>query len=204
MPIAMQEILSGIFHWTAFHEGIGFDVSSYYMEVSGTVIDPLLPAGGIEWFRDHRRPERVVLTCRHHYRHSNRFVEEYGVSVHCNEAGLHEFEGGPRVEGFRPGEPVAPGIEALEVNVLSPDETALRIDAEGGAIAFADGLVHWGNGRLGFVPDEFMDNPESVKRGLRAAFGRLLAEDFDSLLFTHGDPVVGNGRQALEKFLNDE
>jgi hypothetical protein len=199
----MQEIVPGIFHWTAFHEGIGFDVSSYYVEGSATLIDPMLPGEGIDAFRDLRRPERVVLTCRHHYRRSNRFVEEFGVSVHCNEAGLHEFEGGPRVGGFRPGDTVAPGIRALEVDVLSPDETALHIDAQGGAIAIADGLVHFGDGRLGFVRDDFMDDPEHDKRGLRAAFGRVMAEEaFDSLLFTHGDPVVGTGRHALERFLN--
>jgi hypothetical protein len=198
----MQEPLPGLFHWTAYHEGIGMDVSSYYVHDSATLIDPMLPAEGLDWFRE-RPPERIVLTCRHHYRHSDRFVEEFGVTVHCNEAGLHEFEGGPEVEGFRPGETVAPRIRALEVDALSPDETALHVAAGNGAIALADGLVRWGDDRVGFVPDQLMgDDPEAVKRGLRSALARIAAEEeFDSLLFAHGVPIVREGRRALERFL---
>ena len=198
----MQEPLPSLFYWTAFHEGIGMDVSSYYVHDSATLIDPMVPAEGLDWFRE-RRPERIVLTCRHHYRHSDRFVEEFGVTVHCNEAGLHEFDGGPEVEGFRPGETVAPGIRALEVNALSPDETALHVATADGAIALADGLVRWGDDQVGFVPDQLMgDDPEAVKSGLRSALARIAAEEeFDSLLFAHGVPIVREGRRALERFL---
>jgi hypothetical protein len=201
MP-AMREILSGVLHWTAFHEGIGFDVSSYFVEASGTLIDPMLPPEGLGALGE-RRPERIVLSCRHHYRHSDHYVQEFGIPVHCNEAGLHEFRDGPQVEGFRPGDKPAPDVVAVEVNVLSPDETALHVAAGPGALVIADGLVHWGEGDVGFVPDRYMgDDPEAVKRGLRAAFKRLAAEQaFDSLLFAHGDPLVGTGRQALASFL---
>src|SRR5438477_277931 len=56
----MREIARGLFQWSAFHEGIRYDVSSYYFSDGGVVIDPLLPAEGfeggrdpIEWFADH-------------------------------------------------------------------------------------------------------------------------------------------------------
>lgn len=199
----MREILPGVLHWTAFHEGIGADVSSYFVESSGTLIDPMVPAEGLGALGEHRPLERIVLTCRHHYRHSDRFAREFGIGVHCNEAGLHEFEGGPAVSGFRPGDELAPGIVALEVNALSPDETALHLATDGGALVLADGLVHRGGGTLEFVPDRLMgDDPEAVKRGLRAAFKRIAAErEFDSILFAHGDPIVGAGREALATFL---
>jgi hypothetical protein len=198
----MEEILPGIFHWTAFHEGIGSDVSSYYVEGSGTLIDPMLPAEGIGWFRERRHPDRIVLTIRHHYRHSDAFVDEFEIEVWCHEDGLHEFEGGPEVRGYSFGDTLAPGITALELDVLSPDDTALLIDAEGGVLAFGDGLVHWGGGRVGFVPDGLMgDDPEAVKRGLRTGLERLLEHDFEHLFFAHGEPLVGNGRPALEQFL---
>lgn len=67
---------------------------------------------------------------------------------------------------------------------------------------FADGLVRGGQygarGPLGFVPDSLMDDPEVTKRGLLAAFERLLEElDFDHLLLAHGGPVIGDGRELL-------
>ena len=200
---AMKETLPGIFHWTALHEGIGSDVSSYFVEGSGTLIDPMLPEVGTGWFRG-RPPERIVLTIRHHYRHSEAFVREFGIEVWCHEDGLHEFEDGPAVRGYSFGDTLAPGITALELDVLSPDDTALRIDADRGVLAFGDGLVHWGEGSVGFVPDRYMgDDPEAVKRGLRAGLERLLAEEFDHLFFAHGIPIVGGGRQALERFLEE-
>src|SRR5262249_32098101 len=151
-------------------------VSSYFVEGSRTLIDPMTPADGIGALVE-LGPERIVLSCRHHYRHTDRIVRELGIPVHCNEAGLHEVEGRPEVKGFRPGDAVAADIAAVEVDVLSPDETALHVDAGAGAVVIADGLVHRSTGEVGFVPDGYMgDDPEGVKRGLRAAFKRLLAE----------------------------
>ena len=198
----MKEILPGIYHWTAFHKGIGFDVSSYFVVASATLIDPMMPPDGLRAFADVGEPERIVLTCRHHYRGSDRFVEAFGCPVLCPEPGLHEFEGGPDVQGYAWGEEVAPGITALEVGSLSPDDGALQIPAVE-ALAFADGLVHWGGGQVGFVPDQYMgDDPEAVKKGLRESLDRLLDLDYDNLLFGHGEPIVGGGRQALHTFLH--
>jgi hypothetical protein len=198
----MREIGDGIHHWTSFHEGIRQDVSSYFVEGSGTLIDPRVPAEGLDWFRAHRVPERIVLTIRHHYRHSDAFVREFGIEVLCHEHGLHEFEGGPAVRGFAFGDRLAPDVTALEMDAISPDDTALRIDAAGGALAFGDGLVNYGSDRAGFVPDPLMgDDPDEVKRGLRRSLERLLDQDFRHLLFAHGEPIVGSGRAALTRFL---
>jgi glyoxylase-like metal-dependent hydrolase (beta-lactamase superfamily II) len=199
----MREILPGLHHWTAFHEGIRTDVSSYFIADSGTLIDPMVPPGdGLAAFAELGEPQVILLTNRHHYRHGARFVDAFSCPVLCHRSGLHEFEGGPEVEGFDFGDAVAPDIVALEVGALCPDDSALRI-ASKGALAFADGLVHWGGGTVGFVPDGYMgDDPEAVKRGLRASFKRLLAEeDFDALLFAHGDPITTGGREALRSFV---
>src|SRR5690348_13725472 len=200
----MREIADGIHHWTAFHEGIRQDVSSYFVEGSGTLIDPMVPAVGLDWFRARRRPERIVLTIRHHYRQSDAFEREFGTEVICHEDGLHEFEGGPAVRGFAFGDRLAADVTALEMDAISPDDSVLRIAAGSGALAFGDGLVNYGTERVGFVPDPLMgDDPEQVKRGLRASLERLLDQDFRHLLFAHGEPVVGSGRAVLTRFLEN-
>jgi hypothetical protein len=198
----MEEILPGIFHWTAFHRGIMLRVHSYYVESARALIDPMLPKEGVEPFRD-QPPERILLTNRHHYRRSGAFVEALGCPVLCHEAGLHEFERGPEVKGFAFGDEVAPGVIALEVGAICPEETALHIGVGDGLLAFADGVIRRRSGSLAFVPDFLLGaDPEAVKRGLRESFRRLLEHDFDSLLFAHGAPLVGGGKAALREFVD--
>jgi hypothetical protein len=203
----MEEIAPGIFHWIAFHEGIRQDVHSYYVPESVTLIDPMEPDEGLEWFAERVPPERILLTNRHHYRHSGRFVDRFGCRVLCHKSGLHEFEGGPAVQGFEFGKEVAPGITAYEVDSICPEESALYIEAGGGALSVADGVVEWpGRPGLSFVPDGLLgDDPEAVKEGLRAAYGRLADElEFETLMMAHGNPVIGAARDTLRAFVSDD
>jgi hypothetical protein len=196
----VNETIPGVWHWTAFHEGIRFEVSSYYVERAAALIDPMLPAEGLEAFRG-RQPEVILLTNRHHYRHSDRFVEAFGCDVLCHKAGLHEFEGGPAVRGFEFGDDVANGVLALEVGSLTPEETAFHLDTAPGALSFGDAFMNDPETGLRFVRDEYIgDDPQAVKEGLRESFQRLLAHDFDALLVAHGDPVARGGKGALVQF----
>jgi hypothetical protein len=198
----MDEIQPGLLHWTAFHDGIGARVHSAFHVPSATLVDPMEPDAGLDAIERAGSPERIVLTNRHHYRHSDRFREAFGCPVLCHEAGLHEFEGGPHVDGFAWGDALAPGVTALEVGVLCPEESALHIADGRGALAFADSVVRRRDGALAFVSDYLLgDDPVAIKDGLRASFRRLCDErDFDTLLLAHGDPVATGGRAALREF----
>jgi hypothetical protein len=191
MPV---EILPGVLHWTALHPRIRMNVSSYFVTGSATLIDPMRPDDG------DISPERIVLTTRHHLRDS----ESFGVPILCHESGLHEFEGGPEVRGFSWGERLAPDVTALEVDAISPDDTALLIDAGDGCLAIGDAVMHYTDD-VHFVPDQFMvdegDDPEPVKAAIRAVLRRLLDQPFDALLFAHGDPIVSGGKDALRRFV---
>ena len=200
----MQEIAPGIFHWKAVHPNIGVEVSSYFDARSCTLIDPMTPDEGVEWFdADGRRPARVVLTNRHHLRHSERFAAAYAIPILCHEAGLHEFSGGPAVKGFAWGDELGEGLTALEVGAICDEETALRIDTGDGFLSVADAVINYDG--LGFVPDQHLgDDPGAVKRDIRAAYARLLDEPFDSLLLAHGDPVLSGGKDALREFAEDD
>jgi hypothetical protein len=194
----MDELLPGVCHWTATHPNTGSEVSSYWVRPSRAVIDALLPDEGTEPFREDP-PERVLLSNRHHLRHAERFTEEFGSVIECSKPGLHEFENGPGVQGFDFGEEVAPGIEALEVDAICPDESALLI-RDAGALSIADGIRHY-DGEMDFFADWLLgDDPEGVKAGLRESYRGLLDLDFDNLLFAHGDPLIGGGKEALRRF----
>lgn len=195
----MQGVFDGVFHWKAKHPKLGIEVDCHFVAGSGTVIDPLLPAEGIEWFDEHR-PERIVLSTRHHLRHAPELAERFDCPILCHESGLYEFEGGPAVEGFAFGDRLADDVVAVEMDSISPDDTVLRIEASAGALLFADAVIHYGS--LSFVPDKFIgDDPEGVKAKIRERCAGLLDEDFTHLLFAHGEPLLDDGREALRTFV---
>ncbi len=203
----MREVAPGLYHWTTTHPRIGIRVSSYWLDPAGVLIDPLVPPEqGLEWFANRpTRPQAVLLSNRHHYRDSARFVEEFGCTVHCNRAGLHEFAHGEVVEGFDPGDTLPGGAVAHEIGGISPDETALLLPQHR-AVAVADGVVRGGrDSALGFVPDTYMDDPPGTKRALVAAYARLLDRlEFEHLLLAHGQPLIGDGRAKLQEFVANE
>jgi hypothetical protein len=203
----VQEVLPGVFHWTARHPRIHSEVSSYWLEPEGVLFDPLVPPReGLDWFaaRAHD-PVAVLLSNRHHRRDARKFADRFGCEVMCNSAGLHEFGAGEEVAGFDFGALLPGGVRACAVDAICPDETALHLP-EQRAVVFADGLVRGGppgeEGPLGFVPDSLMDDPAATRQGLLEAFERLLEElEFDHLLLAHGGPVIADGRAQLEELV---
>jgi hypothetical protein len=186
----VEEIASGLWHWTALRETIGKEVSSYYLTDAGVWIDPMLPPERPDWFK----PQHAILTCRHH----SRDAWKLDCQVWVVEQGAHELEGRGEFRTYAWGDELPGGIVACEVDALSPDETALHIPTAR-ALAIGDGVVRWPEVEgLTFVPDFLMDDPEETRAGLRDAYRRLLDEvEFDHLLLAHGAPVVGGARAEL-------
>jgi len=196
--MAIEEVVAGVHHWTQVHPRIRARVHSHYVAGSRTLIDPLVPDEGIEWFDD-LGVERVVLSNRHHLRHAERFAERYGCPILCHAEGLHEFAGGPKVAGYSPGDRLAADVVALEMDAICPDDAVLGIEAAGGALLFADAIIN--HGELGFVGDGLIgDDPEGVKRQVRERARALSEREPEHLLFAHGDPVIGGGAEALRRF----
>ena len=192
----MEEVIPGILHWRARHPRLGFEVDSYLLTDSGTVLDPILPEGeGPDWIG--HPVERAVLTVRHHLRSA----PDLGVPILVHRSGLHEFEGKDLdVETYDTGDEIAPGVRVLPFGRICPDDAVLHIAVGPGVLAFGDGLVH--EGGLGHPPDQYIgDDPEAVKADIVDGLRPLAEEEFDVLLFAHGEPIAQGGKQALREFL---
>jgi hypothetical protein len=51
-------------------------------------------------------------------------------------------------------------------------------------------------------PDEYIgDDPEAIKADIVEGLVPLLDEDFDVLLFAHGQPVASGGKAMLREFV---
>jgi hypothetical protein len=124
----------------------------------------------------------------------------------CHRAGLQRLEDlSARIEPFDSAADLAPGITAVAMGAIAPDDTAIHIAAGDGALLFGDGLFRYG-GELGFASDSLLgDDPEPVRRAMEDSIRRVVDYDlhFDHLLFAHGDPLVGGGREALRRFIED-
>ena len=192
----MHEVIPGILHWQARHPKIGIDVSSYLLLDTATVLDPLLPDGeGPDWLE--HDVERAVLTVRHHLRSA----PDLGVPILAHRSGLHEFEeDGVEVEAYEAGDELAPGVRVLAFGRICPDDAALHVAVGPGALAFGDGVVNYGE--LGHPPDQYLgDDPTAVKADIVEGLVPLLDEDFDALLFAHGEPVASGGQEMLRRFV---
>lgn len=193
----MQEVIPGILHWRARHPRLGFEVDSYLLTDSGTALDPILPEGeGPEWIG--HPVERAVLTVRHHLRSA----PDLGVPILVHRSGIHEFEGTEvEVETYEAGDEIVPGVRVLPFGRICPDDAVLHIALGPGVLAFGDGLVH--EGGLGHPPDQYIgDDPEAVKADIVEGLRPLADEQFDVLLFAHGEPIASGGKQALREFLD--
>jgi glyoxylase-like metal-dependent hydrolase (beta-lactamase superfamily II) len=203
----VNEVLPGVFHWSALHPKIRQVVHSHYWAPGETVIDPLLPDDSkpvLDELRD-RGVQQVVLSNRHHWRSSSDLRDAFpDAPVLCNDRGLYEYaaDDGRDVEPFAVGSLLAPGMRALDVGGICDDDTGLLLDTAGGTLLFADALIVW-DGKLAFVPDWLLGDPAADKRDMLAAFERLLDEqEFENLLFAHGQPWIGGGREALRAFVD--
>ena len=190
----MDEIAPRIRHWKATHPNLGVPVSAYWLPDLRVLLDPIAVPDEVEGV------EHILLSCRHHVRDCLEAAERFGATVSAPKTGMHDYPDDTPIQPYDFGEPVAGGgVTPHQVGALSPDETALHIPSVN-ALAIADGAIRYGE-ELHFVPDQYMDDPESDKEGIRRGLGELAEQlEFDVLLLAHGEPIRSGGREALRDF----
>jgi len=197
MPERIHEVIPGVLHWTARHPSAAIESGSHLLVSEGVLIDPIAPPEGLSWFDD-RTVTEILLTNRHHTRSAFDLQDRLGVPVRAPRTGMHDLPA-DRVDPYDFGDTLVAGIRPYAISETWPDETTLHIPSLR-AVAIADGFHNYDG--LGFFPDNLLgDDPEAEKQRLRDGFAALVEEiDFDHVLFAHGLPIVGDGREALRRF----
>lgn len=193
----LVEIRPGLWRWTARHpewvpdeplDSPGDwppDVGcvAYRAPAALALIDPLVPDDGWpaldELVNAEGKPVHVLVTIRWHDRSRAQVLARYGGS-----------------------EELPAGVEAIPLR--RADETMFWIP-EHGALVPGDRLIGFGaiGGGLRPCPDSWLGETGIDGPGLRAKLQRLLELPVATVLVSHGEPVLENGREAVEAALAD-
>jgi hypothetical protein len=192
--MVVTRIDEGLWRWTAAHPDWTpeadwpREVGCVYAELPDCIVlvDPLVPADEEARFwealdRDVERlglPVRVLRTVSWHERSVDEVAERYGGSVWRSRADGELPEG---VAGY----PVPAG----------EDEVVLWLDAHS-ALVPGDLLVT-DDGALRLCPQSWLPEGRTLEE-VRMALAPTLELAVERVIVSHGEPVLTNGREALE------
>ncbi len=195
----LRELASGLWRWTALHPefvpGAKPESPADWPEEVGSVlydgedatvlIDPLLPAGDDGFLgeldahvRGRGLPAAILTTIKFHRRSRDELARRYSASTSRAKAQLPA------------------GIESLPIH--GAGETMVWIPAAGALIP-GDRIMGATGGGLRVCPESWLRYLSSgiALADLAARLRPLLELPIESVLVSHGEPVIGNGRAAL-------
>ena len=196
----VRRIDEGLWRWTTPHpdwtpaDDWPREVGCVYWEAPDAVVlvDPLIPSGPDERerFLHHLdrdvervgRPVAILLTCAWHGRSADELAERYGGSLTARPA---------------PGDPLPAGVRAVDTGPAI-DESVLVLGGAG-AVVPGDTLLGDWRGGVTMCPESWLGGATHADLG--AALRALLDERVEHVLTSHGEPALGNGRDALRHAL---
>jgi glyoxylase-like metal-dependent hydrolase (beta-lactamase superfamily II) len=229
--VQVRELAEGLWRWTAPHPdwtpdqgkpgGWEQSVGCVYHEAPDAIVlvDPLVPPEDTPeaerlWSaldRDVRRsglPVVVLIANRFHGRSARRVYQRFAGRVGAEvlvPAGAEGQVACQPTRTFAPGERLPGGVEARFVAGPVEPEVAFHLPRHR-ALIVADAVLGAGSGRARVAPPSWADATEEGRKHDDALFRRslrgLLDLDFELLLTSHGEPVLGSGRDALARALD--
>ena len=189
----VQQLADGLWRWTAPHPSasdwpdwgppVPPEVGCVYYEAPDAVvlIDPLLPAA----------EEAQFLA------HLDRDVERRGLPVSILlTAAWHERSASILRERYQATERVPDSVERHPVEGAPEEQLAYFIRPHR-ALVVAEIFVGDGHGGLALSPSPALEDRDALDRSLRA----IAALPVELVLVSHGDPVLEDGRRAIESAL---
>jgi hypothetical protein len=213
----MEKLTERLWRWTArhpeWHPGeFGAEVASFAAQAGEDtlLVDPLLPPEPdvvLETI-DGALGDRltILITVPYHVRSAEelwkRYREDAETTIHGHPAAAKRLEDRSAFRAIEPGVPLPGGVTAKTIGKPRRHETPLHLPSHD-ALAFGDAVAE-ADGRLVVWSSEKVD--AKVERFYRERFNPtlepLLELDFDSVLVTHGKPVLGGGKRALRRALD--
>lgn len=213
----MDELTEGLWRWTArhpeWHPGeFGAEVASFAAQAGDDtlLIDPLLPPEPDEVLRtiDGALGDRlaILITIPYHVRSAEQLWRRYRgdaeTTIHGHPAAAKRLDDRSAFREIEPGALLPGGVTAHAIGKPRRYETPLHLPSHdalvfGDAVAEVDGrLVVWTSKKVDAKVERFH------RERFNPTLEPLLELDFDSVLVTHGEPLLSGGKRALRRALD--
>ena len=195
----METIATDIRTWSWFSTPHGYNFNGLLIShPQGNIcIDPVdASAADLEEIV-HARPTRVLLTNRNHVRAANQLRERTGarVAIHPADAPYARGQSAVIDDELRVGERVGP-LTVVAVPGKSPGEIALHWP-ERKILIVGDAVIGNPPGRCSLLREAVLDDPPRLRESVR----KLLAIDFDTLLFGDGVSIMSGAKDRLRELV---
>jgi glyoxylase-like metal-dependent hydrolase (beta-lactamase superfamily II) len=191
----LQEVVSGVFHWSVVNERIGGATSASHAvrtQAGETVlIDPVRLAD--EHLATLAPVTAIVLTAACHQRAGWRYRKQFDAPVHLPTGSRATDEEAD--EHYGEGDVLPGGLEA--VHSPGPEEPHYALLKRDTSVLFCPDLLMVEDGDLVFVPGEYHEDPNETRRSVE----RLLELPFDVLCLDHGPPFLDDPKESLRQLL---
>jgi hypothetical protein len=212
----MEKLSDGLWRWTArhpeWHPGeFGAEVACFAAQAGDTtlLIDPLLPPEPqpVLDVVDEQLGGRlaVLVTIPYHVRSSEelwrRYRKQAETTIHGHPACAKRLDDESAFRAIDTDQELPGGVTAHPIGKPRRYETPLHLPSHN-ALVFGDAVAEW-SGRLVVWASDKVD--AKAERFYRERFNPtlepLLELDFENVLVTHGQPIIGGGREALRDAL---
>jgi glyoxylase-like metal-dependent hydrolase (beta-lactamase superfamily II) len=198
----LHEVRPGLWRWVTFHPEWRADVGSVAYDGPDdlVLIDPLLEADdALDGLAAQvGKPLTVLVTVFWHTRSADLVATRHGARVLAPSGGKAAVRRrAPTMEPFRPGDPLLSGVVALAT--ARGSEVVYWIP-EHRTVVPGDVLLGAPGGGLRLCPRSWLPESKTLDQ-LAASLRPLLELPVSRVLVSHGDPVLRNGRAALERAL---
>jgi hypothetical protein len=215
----MDKLTEGLWRWTArhpeWHPGeFGAEVASYAAQAGDTtlLIDPLLPpdSSSVLAVIDENLGKRlaVLITVPYHVRSAEelwkRYKQDAETSIHGHPACAKRLTNRSAFQEIDPAVPLPGGVTAHAIGSPRRYETPLQLPSHralvvGDAVAeTGDRLVVWSSERVDAKVERF------YRERFNPTLEPLLELDFDTVLATHGQPLMSGGKRVLRRALESK
>ena len=213
----MERLTDGLWRWSArhpeWHPGeFGAEVASFAAQAGDDtlLIDPLLPPEPDEVLRtiEGALGDRlaILITIPYHVRSAEQLWRRYRgdaeTTIHGHPAVAKRLDDRSAFREIEPGAPLPGGATAHAIGKPRRYETPLHLPSHdalvfGDAVAEVDGrLVVWTSKKVDAQVERFH------RERFNPTLEPLLELDFDTVLVTHGEPLLSGGKRALRRALD--